>query len=128
MRVGLTPFPLSIRNSPIAIAHLIKKTEIQRLFVSPDPAMQRLCKDSLAILKQDGVDVEVIPMIQFDTISDESAQAAELDMLDLQVPKTDMNTLAIILHSSGKYLQCLTLSLLYSSARKAPVLWISNMF
>lgn len=105
MRLGLTPFPLSIRNSPIAIAHLIKKTQIQQLFVSPDPAMQRLRKDSLAILKQDGIDIEVMPMIQFDAISDESAQAVELDTVDLQVPKIDMSTLAIILHSSGEYLQ-----------------------
>lgn len=102
MRLGLTPFPLSIRNSPIAVAHLIKKTNILQLFVSPDPAMQRLCREALEILKQDGIDVEVIPMIQFEVISDESAQAAELDKANVTLPKIDLNTTALILHSSGE--------------------------
>lgn len=102
MRLGLTPFPLSIRNSPIAVAHLIKKTHILQLFVSPDPAMQRLCEEALEILKQGGIDVEVIPMIQFDVISDESAQAAELDKANVTLPKIDLNTTALILHSSGE--------------------------
>ncbi|KAI0308598.1 hypothetical protein OF83DRAFT_218489, partial [Amylostereum chailletii] len=42
MHAGLTPFPISTRNSAVGVAHLIAKTGILQLFVSPDPAMQRL--------------------------------------------------------------------------------------
>ena len=42
MYLAVTPFPISIRNSPIAVAHLARKTGVRYMFVSSDPAMQRL--------------------------------------------------------------------------------------
>lgn len=103
MSLGLTPFPLSIRNSPIAIAHLVKKTDTMQVFVSPDPAMQRLCHDAVEILRQDGIEIEVLPMIQFDDIEDGTPQAEELDRLQLNPSKAELSDTAIILHSSGEY-------------------------
>ena len=41
MYLGLTPFPISTRNSAIAVVHLVAKTGVRQMFVSADPAMQR---------------------------------------------------------------------------------------
>src|ERR1700742_5168579 len=46
MRCGLACFPSSTRNSAAAVAHLIRTTGLLQLFVSSDPAMQRLAHDA----------------------------------------------------------------------------------
>lgn len=109
MRLGLTPFPLSIRNSPIAVAHLIKKTQLLQVFVSPDPAMQRLITEAKEILrKEDGTEVEVLEMIKFEDVDDEGGSSGAGDSVavaqsdELKFPKLDLDSTAIILHSSGK--------------------------
>lgn len=105
MRLGLTPFPLSIRNSPVAVAHLIKKTQLLQVFVSPDPAMQRLFSQASEILKRDGVEVEMLEMIQFEDLQDKLEDTVADDVarltgeLKLQKLKTDAT--AVIIHSSG---------------------------
>ena len=51
MRAGCVVFPVSPRNSPVAVAHLLAKTETRHVFVSPDAANQSLittASDSLA--------------------------------------------------------------------------------
>lgn len=109
MRLNLTPFPLSVRNSPIAVAHLIKKAQLIQVFVSPDPAMQRLIAEAREILRNDGgVEIEVLDMIQLSDIEDggEGAEVenghatAEID--EMMFPKVELDSTAIILHSSGE--------------------------
>ncbi|THH15905.1 hypothetical protein EW146_g4648 [Bondarzewia mesenterica] len=99
MRLGFVPFPISIRNSPAGVAHLISKTHVIQLYVSPDPAMQRLCKEAVTLLEKDGVHVEVLPMIQFANISDEGAPAKEEP--EIEFGKLDLDKVVCVMHSSG---------------------------
>ncbi|KAF5379549.1 hypothetical protein D9757_009276 [Collybiopsis confluens] len=52
IRAGYIPFPISPRNSAVAVAHLISKTNTRHIFVSGDPAMQKLAENSLALLRE----------------------------------------------------------------------------
>lgn len=105
MRLGLTPFPLSVRNSPVAVAHLIQKTQLLQVLVSPDPAMQRLITEAREILQKDGIDVEVLEMIQFKDLQDKSESSGVDDVArateELKLPKMSMDDTAVIIHSSG---------------------------
>ncbi|KAI0060400.1 acetyl-CoA synthetase-like protein [Artomyces pyxidatus] len=98
MRLGFVPFPISIRNSPLAVAHLIKSSHVFQLLVSPDPAMQRLSADAVTILEQDGISVEVLPMIQFDDISDRNNVDVDLNC---RFGKLNMDNIVCVFHSSG---------------------------
>lgn len=69
------------------------------MFVSSDPAMQRLCSEAQAILKNDGIELDVFPMIQYEQISEEGAGGA--DGQEVVFPKLDMERTVCIYHSSG---------------------------
>lgn len=105
MRLGLTPFPLSVRNSPVAVAHLINKAQLLQVFVSPDPAMQRLVAEARDILRRDGLDIEVMDMIQFEDLQDKLEGTGVNDVArlteELKLQKVNMNDTAVIIHSSG---------------------------
>jgi len=102
MRLGLTPFPISTRNSPAAIAHLVKKTHVIQMFVSPDPAMQRLWAESRDLLRGDGFEVEALPMVQFTDISDEGTAIASCES-SITCRKRELDNVACFLHSSGEW-------------------------
>ncbi|THH15912.1 hypothetical protein EW146_g4654 [Bondarzewia mesenterica] len=99
MRLGIVPFSISPRNSPVAVAHLISKTHVIQLFVSPDPAMQRLAAESLKLLEKDGIHVDILPMIQYHQVSDASELAMQED-LNMQFDKLELDNTAVMLHSS----------------------------
>ncbi|THH03431.1 hypothetical protein EW146_g10445, partial [Bondarzewia mesenterica] len=99
MRLGFVPFPISIRNSPVGVAHLINKTHVIQLYVSPDAAMQRLCKEVVALLEKDSVHVEVLPAVQFADISDEGALSMEEP--EVEFGKLDLDKMVCLLHSSA---------------------------
>ncbi|KAI0067832.1 acetyl-CoA synthetase-like protein [Artomyces pyxidatus] len=98
MRLGFVPFPISVRNSPAGVAHLVKSSRAVQLLVSPDPAMQRLSADAASLLEQDGILVEVLPMIQFGDISDEGYHDGEPN---ITFPKLVLDSVACLMHSSG---------------------------
>ncbi|KAH9911783.1 acetyl-CoA synthetase-like protein [Epithele typhae] len=83
MYLAVTPFPISTRNSPIAVAHLVAKTGVRRLFVSADPAMQRLAREANEFLARDG--------------------HAAVELLPALVPMGDVDEMrvCIVMHSSG---------------------------
>ncbi|KIK57003.1 hypothetical protein GYMLUDRAFT_247277 [Collybiopsis luxurians FD-317 M1] len=104
MRAGFTPFPISTRNSDAAVAHLLKSTESKHLFVSPDVAMQGLAARALSMLAQeDGVvngeagkqQIDIIPTPVFRDLFRANALNPEPS------GPTDMESTAIIMHSSG---------------------------
>lgn len=100
MCLGLVAFPISPRNSAIAVAHLVKSVGLTQLFVSSDPAMQRLCSDAQLILKDDGIELNLLPMLQYSQISDEGPDAAHAE--EIAFPKLDLERTVCIYHSSGK--------------------------
>lgn len=100
MYLGLAPFPISTRNSAIAVAHLVSKTGVRQMFVSADPAMQRLAHDAIEILAKDGRELELLPMPTF-----EDMYTAGDDEALVPMGKVSPDQTAIILHSSGEFQQ-----------------------
>ncbi|KAF8488261.1 acetyl-CoA synthetase-like protein [Gautieria morchelliformis] len=98
MSLGCTAFPISTRNSPLAIAHLVSKMRVFQLFVSPDPAMQRLSRESLDLLAKDGHNVEILPTPRFEELfrGTGGKQTAPVAIQPLQIDRP-----GLILHSSG---------------------------
>nr|UXY92114.1 ATP/NADPH-dependent carboxylic acid reductase [Trametes cinnabarina] len=97
MYLGLTPFPISTRNSAIAVAHLVSKTGVRQMFVSSDPAMQRLAHEAIELLQKDGRELELLPMPSFEEMY---GQAGGDDAL-VPMGNVSPDRTCLILHSSG---------------------------
>jgi acyl-CoA synthetase (AMP-forming)/AMP-acid ligase II len=98
LQTGAASFPISTRNSPLAVAHLLRSTNTRQIFVSEDTTMQSLFNETAKLLAQDGFAVQALDVPQFeDLYNDEAAPASE----DVQLWPFDFASLAIILHSSG---------------------------
>lgn len=50
-RANCIPFPLSPRNSPKAIAHLLAKANVRHVFLGREQAMSDLARDAFEIIK-----------------------------------------------------------------------------
>ncbi|KAL1943361.1 hypothetical protein VTO73DRAFT_4436 [Trametes versicolor] len=96
MYLGLTPFPISTRNSAIGVAHLVSKTGVRQMFVSADPAMQRLAHETIELLAKDGLALDLLPMPTFEDMYGPGGDDAFVPMGEVSPDQT-----AIILHSSG---------------------------
>lgn len=97
MHAGLTAFPISTRNSVVGVAHLIRATGLRLLFVSPDPAMQRIALDACEILKGEGITVNIVPAPQFGDLYNEDNTSNKLTPL-----RSSPDPVVLILHSSGR--------------------------
>lgn len=101
LRAGYAVFPISPRNNPAAIAHLLKQTGAARLFVSSDPALQGLASTSIQLLQTNeephSVQIYEMPVFEdfFPAISAESPVKFPPRRFHMEAP-------ALILHSSGK--------------------------
>lgn len=101
VRAGYTAFPISPRNSPAAIAHLLSKTKVSHVFVGVEQAMHDLVAASLKVMEEPGdkkPETSVMPL--FEEIYKPLTESFEL----LSVEKPALETTAIILHSSGSSL------------------------
>ncbi|KAF9459676.1 hypothetical protein BDZ94DRAFT_1284298 [Collybia nuda] len=97
MRAGFQAFPISPRNSAVAIAHLLKSTSSAYLYVSSDPAMQGLARSALDMMASESkVPVMQLTMPTFSTLFG-SGTRNHLPPME----KVDRDQPAIILHSSG---------------------------
>ncbi|KAJ7204502.1 hypothetical protein GGX14DRAFT_460740 [Mycena pura] len=52
LRANYVAFPISPRNSPAAVAHLLNKVGVNYLLIGHDPAMQELANSTFEILKK----------------------------------------------------------------------------
>ncbi|KAF9505928.1 hypothetical protein BS47DRAFT_1322053 [Hydnum rufescens UP504] len=96
VHAGYIPFPISPRNSPAAIAHLLTKTNTTHMFVSTDPGMQGL---SAATLKLTGDKIQLMAPPFFTQLYEPRPQEDALPLPFVQKP--DLLAPAFILHSSG---------------------------
>lgn len=102
MYLGLTPFPISTRNSAIGVAHHVSKTGVRQMFVSADPAMQRLAHETIELLAKDGLALDLLPMPTFEDMYGPGGDDAFVPMGKVSPDQT-----SIILHSSGKHSEAL---------------------
>ena len=98
IRSGYTVFPISPRNSPSAVAHLLRKVSVTHIILGEDEAIVDLYSDSLKIL-DDGpaLRIKTSMMLDFENIFQNLHDASPPN---LEVA-FDLDCLALIIHSSG---------------------------
>ncbi|EJC99755.1 acetyl-CoA synthetase-like protein [Fomitiporia mediterranea MF3/22] len=97
LRTGCTIFPISPRNSAPAAAHLLSKAKPIGIVVSSEPSLQQLADDAIETSECPELRKYDIPVFE---------RLFPGEGFDPQFPfvpsaKLDMNSLAIIYHSSG---------------------------
>lgn len=102
LRAGYTVFPISPRNSPQAIAHLLRKTGAIHLFASGDSQLQSLACTSIELLQATG-EANAVKIYETPVFGDLFPhEAAETSFIRFPVRHFDLEMPALILHSSGK--------------------------
>ena len=96
MYLGLTPFPLSTRNSAAAVAHLVRSTGVHELVVSSDAGMQRIALEAKEELTKEGYDVDIFPFPEIEELYNDQDVPGYVKMGALSGDQD-----AIIIHSSG---------------------------
>ncbi|KAI0734153.1 hypothetical protein C8Q72DRAFT_770789 [Fomitopsis betulina] len=101
MRAGYVPFPISTRNSPAGVAHLLEKTGAKHLIVGLDPAMQSLAADAIQTLKSQHPSVTVLTTSQMPVFGDLYSEHLGPVEVDVPYEKPSPQQLVFLLHSSG---------------------------
>ena len=97
MRAGYTVFPISSRNCPAAVAHLLAEMKVSHLFVGNDENMQSLAKSALAMVDVSKLQVFAMPTHAY------MFSSSEGDSCEPELPfeRPELTSTALIVHSSG---------------------------
>ncbi|KAJ6468640.1 hypothetical protein C8R47DRAFT_1151234 [Mycena vitilis] len=98
MRAGCAVFPLSTRNSDVAIAHLIAESGVKYLLVSQDAHMQETARKAQNLLQLREAHIHLLPIPTYEEIS--ADVNIDLDALPPLGPVDDERVL-VFAHSSG---------------------------
>ena len=95
-RAGFVAFPISPRNSPAAVAHLLTKTGAPYLVVGPEPALQELAVAAFDLLNEQGVPLpHRAPMPVFEDLYNDTP-------VEFLPPlHADLDDPTVMMHSSG---------------------------
>ena len=125
IRAGHVVFPISPRNSPQAVAHLLQKTGAAHVFIGVEPALQELADSAMKIVSVAGsvTTPTTSPMPTFEDLY--VGDGADFKPLAHYRPGWDDD--ALIMHSSGAShypvrVQRLIVSL-GSTAFPKPIVW-----
>lgn len=98
LRSGCPIFPISTRNSPGAIAHLLAKTQPSHILVGPEKAWQELAAASLKLLEENNSSIPCVStMPVFEDLYKDPCVHVEF----LPPFKPNRDDIAFIMHSSG---------------------------
>ena len=97
MYAGLTAFPISVRNSPAAVAHLVREKGVHGLIVSSDAAMQELAHQAKTQLAKEGYELALAQMPQFSDFFNDDKPPDHVQMATIRPDGT-----GLIIHSSGE--------------------------
>jgi acyl-CoA synthetase (AMP-forming)/AMP-acid ligase II len=108
LRAGFAVFPISPRNSPEAVAHLLKKTGARHLLVGGEPMLQKLAAASLQSLRADDhLEIPLSGMPHFEDLYP-PGESSDSEFKYYPPVKFDLNSPSLVLHSSGKHAMRLT--------------------
>jgi acyl-CoA synthetase (AMP-forming)/AMP-acid ligase II len=101
LRAGFAVFPLSPRNSPEAVAHLLRKIGTNHLLAGREPMAQKLATASLDLLRADGhPGISLSNMPDFKDLYPDDGSDSEFR--HYPPVKFDRDAPSLILHSSGR--------------------------
>lgn len=105
---GCTVFPISTRNGPAAIAHLLSQTQASYLFVSNEPAIQNIAREAVHGTDSFKQSVAGKPEIHLMPVFEDlfSADSSEHHVMSDMPQGYDLDAPAVILHSSGMFVSC----------------------
>ena len=100
LRAGYTVFPISPRNSPAAVAHLLNKVGVGHIFIGHEQSLINLASESLKLLgaqypEASQPDTSPIPLFE-DLYLD-----AEDDPSDIPFERRGLYDVVVYMHSSG---------------------------
>lgn len=98
-RAGFVAFPISPRNSPAAVAHLLSKTGSEYLVVGPESSVQELSTAAFQLMEESNTPLPQktdMPIFE-DLYVDDSAEAFE----PLPPLNADLDDPIVMMHSSG---------------------------
>ncbi|KAH9856141.1 acetyl-CoA synthetase-like protein [Lenzites betulinus] len=95
--LGYTPFPISVRNPAVTVAHLVRSMDVRHLIVSSDASMQRTAHEVQERLAQEGYsEINLLQMPHFQDFFNDREEG-----LDVKMAPQDADKPGVILHSSG---------------------------
>lgn len=100
MRAGYIAFPISPRNSPAAVAHLMSKVGVKHAFIGREQTMIDLGNKALTILRVQYLTIpepELFPIPLFEDLFVDSS----IDTDDIPYEKRGLDDIVVYLHSSG---------------------------
>ena len=115
MRAGYTVFPISPRNSPAAVAHLLKKAQVTHVLIDAQDALKTLFTKSIEFLEEDiKSNLSSSSFLSFAEVH----QSYTLGTVTEPPPVAtfDLDNVAFIVHSSG------------STAFPKPIFWTHYRF
>ncbi|KAJ7500861.1 hypothetical protein B0H11DRAFT_1800191 [Mycena galericulata] len=95
---GFQVFPISPRNSEAAVSHLLASADCSHVFVSTEDSTRTLVEAAVRGLEAKGGHLKPIPAPSFDDLFHSSITVDFLSKLDL---RPDLQSIAVIMHSSG---------------------------
>ncbi|KAJ7742651.1 acetyl-CoA synthetase-like protein [Mycena maculata] len=98
MSLGLTAFPMSPRNNAEATADLLKKSGAMQLFTNTEGPIHTLTKETTALLHEDGVELDILPILKYEALTQEPET---IDGEMISIPQVKDENVVLILHSSG---------------------------
>lgn len=110
MRAGYAVFPISTRNSPAAVAHLLQKADVAHVLVGHESALQALITDSLALIQGESEKPTISVMLSYENMYPEDT-GDEDDFIPLEPRTYRPDDPAFLFHSSG------------STAFPKPIVW-----
>ncbi|KAK7472205.1 hypothetical protein VKT23_000327 [Stygiomarasmius scandens] len=118
MRANFILFPISPRNSPQAVAHLINKVGVAHMLVGHDQSMQELMEKATGFLKTDygyGNDrlptMSMMPLFE-DLYLEDRKEIVERVREEILLKRQGLQDIQFYLHSSGKFISSFLLCFL----------------
>lgn len=106
LRSGCTPFAISPRNSPAAIAHLLSKTGTKNVLLGREPAFQHLSGAAFKILESQGHTPPKTALLP--TFEELYVPNSEENFEPLPPPTATLDDIAHMFHSSGREFDLVT--------------------
>ena len=98
LRADIPLFPLSPRNSPAAIAHLLKQVNVTHILIGNEPSLLRMLQDVLKIAPELNIRLCGMPLYNEMFVDLKDTTFKMLPGLSVEREKT-----VLYVHSSGKY-------------------------